>query len=243
MTVDAFASVLSVAIFVSGFSLLAYPLIAVFFFVRSTLMKTDVSCVELSISLLFVAGVIASAELPSRFFVVFYSVAFITSLGLLMRNFIRLFPEKKGTLRRFFAMQVALGAMFVEIIRGLSMLNPGLDAVDYLSIIAVMIVLITVNLVVYMRNVNFSRSLASVLQGAIVTLMPIAACCWIVIVDWYGLVLLYFCYCIWIIQATLGIKKVVSGNKFGYWVAFSLMAAWILIAGTVSYHNSEPWIS
>ena len=243
MTIDAFASALSVAIFVSGFSLLAYPLIAVFFFVRSAFMKTGVSCVELSISLLLVAGVIASAELPSRFFVVFYSVAFITSLGLLMRNFIRLFPEKKGTLRRFFAMQVVLGAMFVEIIGALSILNSGLDTVDYLSIIAILVVLVAMNLIVHARNANSSRSLASVLQGAMVTLMPIAVCCWIVIVGWYGFVLLYFCYCIWIIQATLGIKKVVSGTKFGYWVAFSLVVAWIIIAGTISYHNSEPWIS
>ena len=206
-------------------------------------MKTEVSCVELSLSLFAVAGVIASVNLPSGFFVVFYSAAFTTSLGLLMGSLIRLFSEKKEPFRRFFAMQVALGAMFVEIIGGLSMLNSRLDAVDYLSIIAVMAVLVAVNLMVHVRNVNFSRSLASVLRGAMVTLMPIAVCCWIVIVGWYEFVLFYFCYCIWIIQATLGIKKVVSGNKFGYWVAFSLMAAWVLVAGTISYHNSEPWVS
>ena len=243
MTVDALASILSLAIFVSGFSLLAYPPIAAFFIVRSVFMKSEVSCVELSLSLLAVAGVIASVNLPNGFFVVFYSAAFIASLGLLMRSLIRLFSEEKEPFRRFFFTQGTLGAMFVEIIGGLSLLNPRLDGVVHLLIIAVMAVLVAVNLMVHVRNVKFSRSLASVLRGAAVTLMPIAACCWIVVVDWYGLVLFYFCYCIWIIQATSGMKKIVSRNKFGYWVAFSLMTAWILIAGTISYHNSEPWIS
>ncbi len=240
-----FIAVVSVALFVSGLSLLAYLPIAILLIVRSNLMKTDITFREFSLSFFIVLGVVASNSFPDGYFIVFYSVAFTIPLGLLIVNSFKLISnEKEHIFRRLFATQGMLGAMFIAIIGGFSFLDFVLSVtVNYLPIIAIMVVVVAMNFVIHVRNANFPRSHVSVLQGAIATFAVIATCWWIIIIDWYGYVLIYFCYSIWVVQLTTGLEKVVSKSKRYGLVVFSMLIIWIIIGGVVSYNTSEPWLS
>lgn len=244
MIFEVFISVFSGVLSVSFLSLLAYMPIAALLIARSAVMKTDVAAKDFCLSLFIVLGVIASSSFPDGFFNVFYSVVFIISPCLLVSSLRNLFSEKENMRRRFFATQGVLAAVFVQIIGGIYLLNFILEVpADYWLIIIIMATVVAMNFAIHVRNAKFPHSFTSVLQGGIVMLAPIAVCCWVVVVDWYGSVLIYFCYCIWITQLTAYLKKVVSINKVYDRLVFSLLILWITIAGIVLYNTSEPWIS
>lgn len=211
MTVDGFVNALAYAIVVGGLSLLAYPLITGFFIARSALTSARLSWLDFSLSLLIMAGFIASISFSNRYVSegpyrpdvsdIFYpGIIFLASLAVLMSNFLRLFSEQKGAFRRLFITQGVLGAMFMEALAWILVIDSTWGiGVDYLLIVAVMALAATMNCLIHVRHAEFPRSRASVLQAATVTAAVIAPCCWIIVVDWhvvnwYGSALICFCF-------------------------------------------------
>lgn len=254
MTVDTSVNALAYAILVSGLSLLAYPLIAAFFIVRSALTSINASWLDYSLSLLIMVAFVASISFstgsvsegpyrPAVSDILYSSVVFFASLGLLAINFFKLFSEQKAVFRRFLATQGTLGAMFMEMLAGMFVVDSTFDIpIGYLLIIAVMLVAVAMNFMIHLRNANFPRSRASVLQGAAMTVAFVASCCWVIIFDWYGFVFICFCYFLWTVQLTGCLKKIASRGVIYSGVVHILLIVWIFVAGTASFRNSEPWI-
>lgn len=255
MTVDAYVNAVAYAILVSVVSLLAYPLIAAFFIVRSALTSIKTSWLDFSLSLLIMAAFVASISFSNRSVsegpyrpdvsdALYSSVVFFASLGLLAINFFKLLPEKKSVFRRFLATQSVLAAMFMEMLAGMFVVDSTFDIpIGYLLIIAVMLVAVAMNFMAHLRNANFLRSRASILQGATTTVAIVASCCWVVIFDWYGLIFICFCYFLWTAQLTGCLKKIASRGVIYSGVVHILLIVWIFVAGSISFRTSDPWIS
>ena len=254
MTVDASVNAVAYALLSGIVSLLAYLPIAAFYFIRHALMKIDISCTEFSLSLLIMTGFVASVSfrsgsegpdsMPNGFVVFYYCIIFITSLGILVSDFFKLFSEEKEAFRRLLATQGVLGAMFMAMLGWLFMIDVTFDvAISYLLIVAIMAVAAAMNFMIHVRDANFSRSRASVLQGAAMTVAVIASCCWIIIFDWYGFALICFYICIWTVQLTWCLEKIASRSSLYVWIIHILLIAWIFMTGSISFRTSEPWLS
>lgn len=250
MNSDMLLAILSMAIFVTIVTPFVYLPIGIFLVARSAY-KADFTITEFCLSLLVTIGVISSAVVsrddPStvaRYVTIAsYTLVFSVSLGFLAKAFFKLLNEETRIFHRFIATQLALGAMFVEIIGWLFLLEVnGAIAVNYPLLVVIATAAVAVNLIVHARNANFRRPAVSVSQAAAATVLPIGVCWWIIFVDWYGLILIYFCFCIWIVQFSSWLRIVVSVSKFARWIVFGLLIGWIVVGGTVSYNLSEPWL-
>ena len=253
MTVDGYVNALAYAILVSIVSLLAYPLIAAFFIVRSALTSINASWLDYSLGLLIMAAFVASISFstgsvsegpyrPSVSDVFYSSVVFFASLGLLVINFFKLFSEKNAGFRRFVATQGILGAMFMEMLAGMFVVDSTFDIpIGYLLIIAVMLAAVAMNFMAHLRNAEFSRSRALVLQGAAMTVAIVVSCCWVIFFDWYGLVFICFCYFLWTAQLTGCLKRIASGGVIYSGFVHILLIVWIFVAGSISFRTGELW--
>ena len=251
MSSDLQLFILAMAICVTVVTSFLYIPIGIFLVARSAY-KADFTITEFCLSLLLMTGVVSSGVTHSgdissaRLYVgmAFTALVFTASLGFLAETFFKLLNEEKRIFHRFIATQGVLGAMFVEIFGWLWLFESYVSiTVNYPLFIVIAIALVAVNFIIHARSANFRRSAISVSQASAATLLPIGVCWWIIFVNWYGLALIYFCLCIWIVQLTSGLRVVVSKSKFARWTVFSLLIVWIVVGGTVSYNFSEPWLS
>lgn len=244
-------SILSMVICVTIVTSFLYMPIGIFLVARSAY-KADFTITEFCLSLLLMTGVVSSGvthsgDISSASLYVgmaFTALVFTASLGFLAETFFKLLNKEKRVFHRFIATQGVLGAMFVEIFGWLWLFESYVSiTVNYPLFIVIAIALVAVNLIIHARSANFRRSAISVSQASAATLLPIGVCWWIIFVNWYGLALIYFCLCIWIVQLTSWLRIVVSKSKFTGWIVFGLLIVWIVVGGTISYNFSEPWLN
>ena len=250
MNSDPSLAILAMVICVTVVTSFLYLPIGIFLVARSAY-RADFKITEFYLSLLLMTGVVSSSITESGdisragLVIEMASIAlvFTASLGFLAKSFFKLLNDETRIFHRFIATQLTLGAMFVEVFGWLSWFEPNIAfSVNYPLLVVIATATVAVNLIIHARNANFRRPAVSVSQATAATVLPIGVCWWIIFVDWYGLILIYFCFCIWIVQFASWLRIVVSVNKFARWVVFSLLIAWIVVGGTASYNLSEPWL-
>ena len=250
MNSDPSLAILAMIICVTVVTSVLYLPIGIFLVARSAY-KADFTITEFCLSLLVTIGVISSAvisrddpSIVTRYVTMaLYTLVFAASLGFLAKSFFKLLNGETRIFHRFIAAQMALGAMLVEVFGWLFLFEVnGVFSVNYPLLVVIATAAVAVNLIIHARNANFRRPAVSVSQAAAATVLPIGVCWWIIFVDWYGLILIYFCFCIWIVQFASWLRIVVSVNKFARWIVFGLLIAWIVVGGMASYNLSDPWL-